>query len=83
MLLSNPLSEHFRLMDVQKSALKKLGIHTVRDLLYHFPFRYEAGGGEASVSGLVLGQEVSVIGVLEKMETKKSWRATCATPRGA
>jgi ATP-dependent DNA helicase RecG len=62
-------------MDVQKSALKKLGITTVRDLLYHFPFRYEAAGGEASVSGLVLGQEVSVIGVLEKMETKKAWKS--------
>jgi ATP-dependent DNA helicase RecG len=75
MQLSNPLSEHFRLMDQQKSALKKLGIHTVRDLLYHFPFRYEAAGGEASVSGLVLGQEVSIIGVLEKMETKKAWKS--------
>ncbi len=75
MQLSNPLNEHFRLMDVQKSALKKLGIHTVRDLLYHFPFRYEAAGGEASVSGLVLGQEVSIIGVLEKMETKKAWKS--------
>lgn len=75
MNLRDPLSEHFRLMDVQKSALKKLGIATVRDLLYHFPFRYEAAGGEASVSGLVLGQEVSVIGVLEKMETKKAWKS--------
>ena len=75
MTLSSNLSEHFRLMDVQKSALKKLGITTVRDLLYYFPFRYEAAGGEASVSGLVLGQEVSVIGVLEKMETKKSWKS--------
>lgn len=66
---------HFRLMDVQKSALNKLGIKTVRDLLYYFPFRYEAAGGEASVSGLVLGQEVSVIGLLERMETKKSWKS--------
>jgi ATP-dependent DNA helicase RecG len=62
-------------MDVQKSALKKLGIVTVKDLLYHFPFRYEQAGGEASVAGLALGTEVSVIGVLEKMETKKSWKS--------
>ena len=75
MQLSNLLTEHFRLTDIQKSAFNKLGIKTVRDLLYHFPFRYEAAGGEASVAGLVLGQEVSVIGVLEKMETKKAWKS--------
>jgi len=75
MKLADPLSTYFRLMDVQKSALKKLGITTVRDLLYHFPFRYEQAGGEASVAGLTLGQEVSVIGVLEKMETKKAWKS--------
>lgn len=75
MKIEDPLSTHFRLMDIQKSALAKLGITTVRDLLYHFPFRYEAAGGEASVSGLVLGQEVSIIGVLEKMETKKAWKS--------
>ena len=67
MPLSSKLIEHFRLSDMQKSALKRLGIITVRDLLYHFPFRYEAAGGEAAVSGLVLGAEASVIGRLEKM----------------
>jgi ATP-dependent DNA helicase RecG len=75
MKFQDTLAMHFRLMDVQKSALNKLGIKTVRDLLYYFPFRYEAAGGEASVSGLVLGQEVSVIGLLERMETKKSWKS--------
>ena len=72
--LSNNLSEHFRLMDVQKAALQKLRIKTVRDLLLHFPFRYEQGGEESSVGGLVLGQDATVVGVLEKLETKKSWK---------
>ena len=75
MQLSNPLSSAFRLTDAQKSALAKLGIKTVRDLLYHFPFRYEQAGGEAAVGGLTLGMEASIIGVLEKMETKKSWKS--------
>jgi len=75
MPLSSKLIEHFRLSDMQKSALKRLGIITVRDLLYHFPFRYEAAGGEAAVSGLVLGAEANVIGRLEKMETKKAWKS--------
>ncbi len=59
---------------MQKSALAKLGITTVRDLMFHFPFRYEQGGSESSIAGLVLGADVSIIGTIEKLETKKSWK---------
>ena len=76
------LNEHFRFTEVQKSALGKLGIKTVRDLLFHFPFRYEAAGQEASVGGLVLGQEASIVGTLEKLETKKSWKRKIAVSEG-
>jgi ATP-dependent DNA helicase RecG len=82
MWLTDPLSNTFRLADEHKAALKKLGITTVRDLLYHFPFRYEAAGGEAAVAGLVLGMEASIIGVLEKMETKKSWKSRIPVSEG-
>ncbi len=75
MQLASNLTQYFKLTELQKSALAKLGITTVRDLLYHFPFRYEQAGGEASVGGLTLGMEASIIGVLEKMETKKSWKS--------
>ena len=37
---SDVLEKHFRLALSQKNALKKLGIKTVLDLLYHFPTRY-------------------------------------------
>ncbi len=82
MLLSNNLTEHFRLTDGQKSALSKLGIKTVRDLLYHFPTRYEAGGDEAQIAGLVGGQEASIIGTLEKLETKKGWKSRIPMSEG-
>ncbi len=74
MNLSDPVTDLMRLVGVQKAALQKLGIQTVRDLLFHFPFRYEKGGNEANVAGLVTGAEVSVIGTLEKLETKRSWK---------
>jgi ATP-dependent DNA helicase RecG len=51
-----------------------LGVGTIKDLLYHFPSRWEAAGGEAAISTLVPGQEVSLVGSLEKLETKKSWK---------
>ncbi len=74
MRLSDPLSSLFRLTDLQKSALSRLGIHTLRDLLFYFPFRYDQGGDESTVAGLQSGMEVSLIGTLEKLEIKKSWK---------
>ncbi|HEX8993994.1 MAG TPA: ATP-dependent DNA helicase RecG [Candidatus Paceibacterota bacterium] len=71
---NTPLTDIFRLTAQQKAALKKLGIATVRDLLWHFPTRYDEGGNEANVSSLTLGSDVTIIGVLEKLETKKSWK---------
>ncbi|HUD02449.1 MAG TPA: ATP-dependent DNA helicase RecG [Candidatus Paceibacterota bacterium] len=82
MRLTDPLSNTFRLADAHKAALARLGITTVRDLLYHFPFRYEQAGGEAAVAGLTLGMEASIIGVLEKMETKKSWKSRIPVSEG-
>ncbi len=82
MNLSSPISDHFRLIDAQKAALRKLGITTVRDLLYHFPSRYDVGGDEAQIAGLVSGQEASIIGTLEKLETKKGWKSRIPMSEG-
>ncbi|MEI7719826.1 MAG: ATP-dependent DNA helicase RecG [bacterium] len=82
MNLHDQLTEHFRFVEAQKAALGKLGIKTVQDLLQHFPFRYEAAGQEAAVGGLVLGQDASVVGVLEKLETKKSWKSRVPMSEG-
>jgi len=72
----------FRLTDTQQSALRRLGITTVRELLFHFPFRYEVGGGEASIAGLASGAEATIIGTLEKLETKKSWERKIPVSEG-
>lgn len=74
MKLSDPLSLHFRLTPPQKSALSKLKIATVEDLLYYFPFRFERAGEESAVAGLAPGMEVSLVGVIDKLETRKSWK---------
>jgi ATP-dependent DNA helicase RecG len=69
------LDKHFRLTPVQKSALHRLGVRTIRDLLYHFPFRYEHGGASGSARTLSPGTKVSLVGVLRKLEAKKLWRS--------
>lgn len=74
MKLTDPLSEHFRLTQVQKKALEHLRIHTVQDLLFHLPFRYEVGGEGSTIAGLTPGMSASVVGVIEKLQTKKSWK---------
>jgi ATP-dependent DNA helicase RecG len=76
------LTEHFRLTDLQRAALGKLGILTVRDLLYHFPSRYEVAGEGAEIAGLVAGQEASVVGALEKLEAKKGWKSRIPMTEG-
>src|SRR3989338_8778798 len=70
----DPLSKHFRLTPVQLRALKKLGLGTVRDLLYHFPVRYDQAGADSNITGLVAGESVTIFGTISKLDTRKSWK---------
>ena len=64
-----------RLKPEQKRALGKLGIRTVRDLLYHFPSRYERSGAGATIASAAPGIEVTLYGTIKKPEAKKSWKS--------
>lgn len=68
------LANHFRLLEPQKRALKKLGIVTLSDLLYHFPTRYEHAGDMKSVAGVQAGSDTILYGTLRKPETRKTWK---------
>lgn len=70
------LAKHFtRLKPDQKAALTRLGIKTIRDLLYHFPARYEAAGPTGTVAAVTPGSEVTLYGTIRKPETKKAWKS--------
>lgn len=69
------LTKHFRLIDTQKIALKRLGITSIEDLLYHFPSRYERAGASARVTELVPGAKVTLYGALSKLKAKKLWKS--------
>lgn len=71
---SDSLTEHFRLTESYGNALRKLGILTIRDLLFHFPFRYESGGDENTVGNLKPGEQATIYGHIEKLQTRKSWK---------
>ena len=68
------IAKHFRLAAPHISALKKLGLSTVRDLLYYFPARYDQGGSDSAIKGLVSGQSVTIYGTITKLGTRRSWK---------
>lgn len=73
---ADPVTKHFaRLREDQKRALVRLGIHTIRDLLYHFPARYEAAGPTGTVANAAPGAEVTLYGTIRKPETRKAWKS--------
>ncbi len=72
----DPVEKSFsRLKPDQKRALAKLRIRTLRDLLYHFPARYENAGPTGTIAALTPGNEVTLYGTIRKPETKKSWKS--------
>lgn len=73
--LSQPVTKRFRLSDFQTKALKKLGVVTVRDLLYHFPARYIRAENEGVIEAVASGDTVSVVGVISKTKARKAWRS--------
>ncbi|MEJ3744196.1 ATP-dependent DNA helicase RecG [Actinomycetes bacterium KLBMP 9797] len=44
-----------------KALAKQLNLHTVGDLLYHFPRRYEQRGEHTDIQGLQVGDDVTVM----------------------
>ena len=74
MQLEDQLTDHFRLTAGQKAALKRLGLLTVRDLLFYFPARYENIANRAHVKELKKGDRAIVYGTLSGLKAKKTFR---------
>ncbi|MFH1769818.1 MAG: ATP-dependent DNA helicase RecG [Parcubacteria group bacterium] len=54
---------------------KRLGIETIRDLLWHFPSRYEDFSQLTEIADITdKGQVVSVRGVIRSIEVSRAWR---------
>ena len=76
------VEEHFRLAPPAKVALKKLGIKTVRDLLYHFPVRYGDTSEMKNIAGLVHGETAVVFGKISGLKTSRGFRTKIAMAEG-
>src|SRR6266404_7046763 len=54
--------------------LKKLGIETVENLLWHFPTRYEDFTQIRRVADLEPGEQATVQGVVEEVNVRRTWK---------
>ena len=69
------VEKHFpRMKPDQKKALSKLGVRTIRDLLYHFPARYENAGPTGTIAGATAGTDVTLYGTVRKPDVRKTWK---------
>ncbi|MES2213537.1 MAG: ATP-dependent DNA helicase RecG [Patescibacteria group bacterium] len=73
MKLTSPLSTEFRLVEMQKKALSKMGIVTVEDLLYYFPIRYGNTSQMRNVETLAKGDDATVFGKISGLKTSKAF----------
>ncbi len=87
--LATPLSEIKGIGPQMVQLLNKLSIHTVKDLLYHLPFRYQDFSTITPVAELEEGTEVTVHGEITALSMsrtpyKKMWviRATVTDDTG-
>lgn len=73
MQFTDQIEHHFRLQDGQKKALKKLGLKTVEDLLYHFPTRYGDTSEMKNIGSLVAGENAVIFGRISNLKTGKAF----------
>ncbi|MGB8815649.1 MAG: ATP-dependent DNA helicase RecG [Minisyncoccia bacterium] len=67
------IEKNFRLNEIQKVALKKLGIKTVEDLLYHFPTRYGDVSKMQNIGSLKAGDDAVIFGKISGLKTGKAF----------
>ena len=54
--------------------LEKLKIQTVRDLLWHFPFRYDDFSRIVKIADLKINQSATIRGLVKKIAMRRTWR---------
>lgn len=72
--LTTPLEDIHGIGPNFLKKLKRLGIQTVRDLLWHFPTRYEDFSEIYKTNDLIPGQEATVQGIIKNISSRHSWR---------
>ena len=72
--LDTPLYEVLGAKSAFVRRLEQLGLKNVRDLLWHFPSRYEDFSKIYPIADLAPGQQATVQGMIEEVHASQSWR---------
>lgn len=75
MKLTDPIKNHFRIDERHAAGLKKLGLLTVRDLLWYFPARYSDIGEMKRIIDITPGETFTLYGKIKNPRTKKGFRS--------
>ncbi len=82
LLIDTPLSEIFRLNDFQKKALKRLSLSTAKELLYHFPTRFEEFSPNQTLKNSPEGATGVWYGEIESLSLSKTFKKRVAIAEG-
>jgi ATP-dependent DNA helicase RecG len=63
-----------RIGPVYQKKLRRLGIKTLRDLVFHFPYRYDDFSKIIPISKIKTGETQCVQGEILDIETKQTWK---------
>ena len=74
MNLEIPIENFTRISSAYQARLKNLGILTMRDLIYHFPFRYQDFSARADIADLEAGKTVCVQGEVQSVKIIRIWK---------
>ena len=74
MTFDTPLSQIATIKKLTLTKLEHLGILTVRDLLYHFPFRYEDYSALHTIDTLVPEEKCTILGTITAIEAGRTWK---------
>jgi len=72
--LSNSVSEVRGIGPRYLKYLEKLGIRTIKDLLWYFPFRYEDFSKIKKINELKPEEKCSIIGTVKKVNVRRTFR---------
>src|SRR3989338_9593801 len=74
MLLKDKLTDSFRILPAQEKTLKRVGIASIRDLLYHFPTRYGDTADVSTINNLQKNDHATIFGKISGLKTSKAFR---------
>ncbi|MDD2732175.1 MAG: ATP-dependent DNA helicase RecG [Candidatus Pacebacteria bacterium] len=72
--LSTPIEKIPRIGPVSLKKLKRLGIRTINDMLFHFPYRYEDFSNLIPISELKINEICTVFGKVTEIKNTKTWK---------